>query len=81
MPHLKVITPRTDCSAKCEKYHAQIQDAVTETEKAAALAGFGDHVNAARREREAYQDATKQAKAELSKFAPPEPGAKAALLA
>ena len=76
MPHLKVMTPRTDCCAKCEKYRAQIQDAVTETEKAAALAGFGDHSDAAQREREAYQDATKQAKAELSKFAPPEPGPK-----
>ena len=29
MPHLKVMTPRTDCCAKCEKYRAQIQDAVT----------------------------------------------------
>ena len=66
MPHLKVMMPRTDCCAKCEKFRIQITNALTEDEKLTANVNFGNHLAVAQREREHYQEATRKAKDELT---------------
>ena len=70
MPHLRVMTTRTDRCEKCEKYRKQIQEAVREEDKPAAIEGFSKHLTVAQKEQEVYQDATKKAKTELQKSAP-----------
>ena len=71
IPHLKVMSPRTDCCTKCENFRVQITRAVTEEEKMLTTTEFGHHVAIARQECEHYQNATKKAKAELNVSANP----------
>ena len=57
--------PRTDVCDKCERFRSQVMSAVSEQQKAVALASFSDHLQHAQRERDHYQECTTAAAEEL----------------
>ena len=69
LAHLKIMSPRTDVCEKCEFLRRGTCDAVTDNEKLASTAAFGDHIHGAQRERKFYRDATLLAKEELAALA------------
>ncbi|XP_070545908.1 uncharacterized protein [Ptychodera flava] len=65
VPHIKILTPRTDICPKCEHFRQKVSHARTEVEKVEAVTEFSRHLETAKQKREFYLNCTKQAKEEL----------------
>ena len=62
IPHIVFMTPRTDVCHYCEDYRIAIQGAVTDSDKTTLVAEFGEHLEEAQKERDAYLAAIEKAK-------------------
>lgn len=62
IPYIVFMTPRTDVCHYCENYRIAIQGAVTASDKATLVAEFGEHLEEAQKERDAYLAAIEKPK-------------------
>eukprot|EP00117_Sycon_ciliatum_P040597 scpid39142/ scgid29812/ len=69
-PHIKFMTARTDVCSSCELLRRAVSAAVTEQEKTTELQEFTAHMHKAQRERYQYQQASRDASAELKDVQP-----------
>ena len=65
LPHVEIMSPRTDVCSHCKSHRRRIQETRTDPEKLAACDAFKEHVAAAQAERDFCRKATVDAKAEL----------------
>ena len=65
LPHIKIMTPRTDVCEKCEDYRRQVVAAVSEAAKVNACEALTAHVHGAQVERDNYRAKTVEARQEL----------------
>ena len=73
LPHIKLMSVRSDVCDKCEVLRRIVSTAGSEEASLTACTALADHIHDAQREREYYHEKTLDAKAELSDFALLEP--------
>ena len=66
LPHVRIMTPRTDVCDLCEVLRRKVVEAVTEAEKLQACQALTDHISHAQSERDFYRHKTADAQAELT---------------
>lgn len=65
LPHIRIMTPRTDVCATCEDLRRKVSAAVPEPDKLQACGALTQHVHSAQRERDFYRQCSKDAHDEL----------------
>ena len=56
LPHIKILTPRTDICHKCESFRQMVSFTRTETEKVEAVTQFARHLETAKHKRDFYNN-------------------------